>query len=67
MDHCNHCRGSKKCQSCGGTGIGVLETKQNLDDPTDLSSKFPSLVKCRVCGGGGKCQVCADDSLAIPE
>lgn len=59
MNTCERCRGTKKCQSCGGTGIGVLETVYNLGDTDGEMPKLPSLDPCRECGGTGKCQACS--------
>lgn len=58
MDTCDHCRGTRKCQRCGGTGIGVLETVQNLGDTNNEMPKLPSLNPCHECHGTGKCQAC---------
>lgn len=58
MNVCENCRGTKKCQSCGGTGIGVLETVHNLDDTANGIRKLPSLNPCQICDGTGKCQAC---------
>lgn len=66
MVTCDKCRGTHKCQSCGGTGIGVLGTVSNLQGDTACEIlKLPSLNPCKVCGGTGECQTCMEDLLAV--
>lgn len=66
MVTCDTCRGTQKCQACGGTGIGVLETLHHLrDDNVTEFPALPSLARCKECGGTGSCPTCSADSLTV--